>query len=290
MRYLRPIFQVILLFSINSCSNNVDTSPENHPEIIEHISFVSKGDTLEGTLEIPAGKFPHPLMIFVHGSGKVTRSAYQSYYSKFYPLGYAIFRYDKRGVGESGGVYTEVPAFKSNDILPLLAEDANSAVQLLKNHENIDSAQIILIGASQAGWIIPITANLSNNVAFNVLVSGPTVNVGIENYYSYLTENTNYNDSTISAKLNQYNGIKGFNPVPSIKELNQPSLWLFGGKDRSIPTKESIEILNKIIIEDNKPFEIKLYPNADHSLRNSNGMSEPYLDFISSWLQSKIKY
>ncbi|OGU37075.1 MAG: hypothetical protein A2068_03330 [Ignavibacteria bacterium GWB2_35_6b] len=283
-----------------SCSNgnesNLQTTSEivenvtANPEIIENISFASDGIVLKGTLEIPAGNSPHPLMVFVHGSGRVTRSAYQSYYSEFYPNGYAIFRYDKRGVGESGGVYTEVPAFNSNEILPLLAKDANAAIQVLKKHKHIDSTQIIIIGASQAGWIIPIAANLSENVAFNVLVSGPTVTVGIENYYSYLTDNTNDSDSVISEKLKQYNGIQGFDPVPSIKKMKQPSLWLLGGKDRSIPSKESIEILNKIIVEENKPFEIKFYPDANHGLINSNGNREPYLDYINTWLQSKIQY
>lgn len=300
MKYIRVILQLFLLFIFCSCSNgnesNLQTNSEvlendttNH-EIIENISFISNGVVLKGTLEIPAGNSPHPLMVFVHGSGRVTRNVYQSYYSEFYPKGYAIFRYDKRGVGESGGVYTEVPAFNSNEILPLLAEDANAAIQLLKKYKHVDSTQIILIGASQAGWIIPIAANLSENVAYNILVSGPTVTVGIENYYSYLTDNTNDSDLIISEKLKQYNGVQGFDPVPAIKKMKQSSLWLLGGKDRSIPSKESIEILNEIIAEDNKPFEIKFYPDANHGLINANGNREPYLNFINTWLKNKIKY
>lgn len=290
MKFLCVIFFPVFISTIYSCSNGIESNSQTTDEIIENISFISNGVVLKGTLEIPAGNAPHPLMVFVHGSGRVTRSAYQSYYSEFYPNGYAIFRYDKRGVGESGGVYMEVPAFNSNEILTLLAVDANSAIQLLKKHQHIDSTQIILIGASQAGWIIPYAASLSENVAFNVLISGPTVTVGIENYYSSLTDNTNLSDSEISEKLKQYNGVQGFDPVPSLKKINQPSLWLLGGKDRSIPTKESIEILNQIIGDEKKPFDIKFYPDANHGLINSTGNREQYLDFISEWLQNKIKY
>ena len=62
--------------------------------------------------------------------------------------GLAVLTYDKRGVGDSGGVYQE---YASESNLSLLAQDALAGVNYLKGRPEIDSRRIGLIGASQAG-------------------------------------------------------------------------------------------------------------------------------------------
>ena len=53
--------------------------------------------------------------------------------------------YDKRGVGESTGDW-RTATFSD------LAEDALGAVELLKEHQQIDPSRIGLFGLSQGGW------------------------------------------------------------------------------------------------------------------------------------------
>jgi len=48
-------------------------------------------------------------------------------------------------------------------------------------------SDIGLWGVSQVGWILPIAANLIDEISYTILISGPTVTVGEENYYSDLT-------------------------------------------------------------------------------------------------------
>jgi hypothetical protein len=85
-----------------------------------------------------------------------------------------VFAYDKRGVGESGGNWKE-------SSIADLASDAVAAVNHLKARE--PNAQIGLWGGSQGGWIVPIAATLSPNVAFIISVSGAGMSPGEQMLY-----------------------------------------------------------------------------------------------------------
>lgn len=248
--------------------------------------FISKGDTLEGLLEVPRLSGKRPLVIFVHGSGRVDRSDYYFYVDRFWKAGYATFRYDKRGVGASGGAFLKINEFTSAASLPQLAIDAHAAVEKLSNDPRIDSRKILLMGNSQAGWIIPVAANLGG-VSRVIVVSGPAVSVGEEMYYSRLVEQTkdNYTNEQVSEFLQAYNGERGFDPVPHLRSLKVPSLWIIGGKDRSIPSAKTIEILESIKDENKLKLTIKQFEEADHSLRNTRTSQwEDLFGCVFTWL------
>lgn len=248
--------------------------------------FISKGDTLEGLLEIPQLAGQRPLVVFVHGSGRVDRSDYYFYVDKFWKAGYATFRYDKRGVGASGGDFLRINEYTSAASLPQLAADAHAAVELLSKNQRIDSKKILLMGNSQAGWIIPVAANLGG-VSGVIIVSGPAVTVGEEMHYSRLVEQTkdNYTNEQVNEFLKAYNGEQGFDPVPHLSALKVPSLWIIGGKDRSIPSAKTIEILESIKEENKLRLTIKPFEEADHSLRNTKtGQWEDLFGCVFSWL------
>src|SRR5262249_61485710 len=61
--------------------------------------------TLAGTLTIPPGASPHPGVVYVSGSGDTLREEAQWLEGVFVSHGIAVLAYDKRGVGQSGGVY-----------------------------------------------------------------------------------------------------------------------------------------------------------------------------------------
>ncbi len=103
--------------------------------LVSTVQFVSSdGILLEGTLELPTLTGTHPLVIFVHGSGRATRSDYQEIVNELLPKGYAVFRYDKRGVGASQGTYSGVSAKNSIDLILLLASDAAATISHLKKN------------------------------------------------------------------------------------------------------------------------------------------------------------
>ncbi len=71
------------------------------------VEFVSRGATLKGTLYLPAVPGPHPAIVTVNGSGRLTRhDQYPQQIARYFPpRGIAVLAFDKRGCGESGGDY-----------------------------------------------------------------------------------------------------------------------------------------------------------------------------------------
>jgi hypothetical protein len=53
----------------------------------------------------------------------------------------------------------------------------------------VDPARVGFLGASQAGWIIPLALSKAapDEAAFAIILSGPATSVGLEMEYSRLT-------------------------------------------------------------------------------------------------------
>lgn len=267
----------------------------------EDITFTSAaGTTLAGRISLPESNSPLPAFMMLHGSEQGTRDNFGNQVMAHYMLsrGFAILNYDKRGVGESGGTYQEA-ASASN--LQKLAEDAVAGVEYLASRPDIDAERIGLIGGSQAGWIIPISASESDRIAFFVILSGPVVSVSHEDLYSSYT---NDGDSLVTydaEKLNQTLREKapsGFDPLPVITELSQPGLWLWGSVDKSVPVTVSAENLQALIDSGKSNFSYTIFPGGDHNLNiSTNGLFaeipySPGLLFYSTlteWLEKTVQ-
>lgn len=240
-------------------------------EIVDPVEFMSGDIRLVGRLYLPEAGAPVPGVVMVHGSGRRVRAESQRLAIAMAEAGFAVLRYDKRGVGDSEGSYSGVGPANSERLLSLLAGDALAGVRFLAAHAAVDEARVGLIGNSQAGWIIPIAAADSDAIAFAVLIVGPAVTIGEENYYSGLTGQNpaNMTDDfieSVSAELTTYAGPMGFDPRPSIEAMEIPALWVLGGHDESIPTTETVQILEEIVAEFDKPFDIHVYPRGTHGL------------------------
>ena len=69
------------------------------------VRFASQGVILAGELDLPLGDSPAPLVFVIHHSGPVDRDSYGYLAELLVAEGYAVFRFDKRGTGMSGGEY-----------------------------------------------------------------------------------------------------------------------------------------------------------------------------------------
>ena len=230
-------------------------------------TFPSGDIRLAYRLDRPTGTGPFPAIVMGHGSGQATRHQLGSIAGRFAAAGFAVLRYDKRGVGDSGGVY-EVAGNVANSerTFPILAGDMLAGVEFLKTRGDVDPARIGLFGVSQAGWIIPLAASRSSDVKFMILVVGPTVSVGVENYYSNLVEFTpsaSLDDAYARSRV--YSGPHGYDPRRTLESLSTPGLWLLGGADRSIPTPLTVEVLQSLQ-DSGRPYRWIVYPGAGHNL------------------------
>jgi dipeptidyl aminopeptidase/acylaminoacyl peptidase len=134
------------------------------------VQYQSGEVTLAALLLIPGSGQPVPGAVIIQGSGTSDRSNQWSrdIANSLVRHGIAVLLTDKRGSGTSGGDWQEV-GFKE------LAGDALAGVQFLKNRPEIDRQRVGLVGLSQGGWVAPLTAARSHEVAFVVNVSGASV-------------------------------------------------------------------------------------------------------------------
>jgi pimeloyl-ACP methyl ester carboxylesterase len=261
-----------------------DTGAPSAPSIPAPPDTFPSGDVrLAYALDLPPGPGPFPAIVMGHGSGPVTRQQQAPLATGFVQAGFAVLRYDKRGVGGSGGVY-EVAGNVANSerVFPILAGDMVAGVEFLKTRPEIDPARIGLFGVSQAGWIVPLAASRSADVRFMILVVGPTVSVGVENYYSSLVEvSPTFPIDEAYARSRVYTGPHGFDPLPTLQSLSTPGLWLLGGADRSIPTPLTVEVLQSLR-DSGRPYRWIVYPDADHNLAGVGFMNDA-IRFLEAW-------
>lgn len=141
----------------------------------ENITFDNQDAdiTLAGTLTLPEGKGPFETVILISGSGPQDRNEEILEHKPFLVIsdhltrnGFAVLRYDDRGVGESEGVHA---TGTSAD----LATDVESAVRYLKGRKEVQS--IGLMGHSEGGILAAMVAARSKDVDFVVLMAGSAV-------------------------------------------------------------------------------------------------------------------
>jgi len=146
-----------------------------YPYREEEVTFSNEkaGVNLAGTLTLPKGAGPFAAAVLVAGSGPQDRDDTIGNHKPFLVLsdyltrkGFAVLRYDKRGIGQSTG--SEEMATTLD-----LASDAQSAVAYLKTRKEIDSAKIGLIGHSEGAMIAPAIAAASNDLPWVVLLAAP---------------------------------------------------------------------------------------------------------------------
>lgn len=206
----------------------------------------------------------------------------------------AVLTYDKRGVGESGGVYAG-PEVGTNNVdsanLNLLSLDASSAANTLLAHLTDHHIQIGLIGGSQAGWVIPLAAKRNKNIKFMVIFSGGLVTVREQLRFQFYTHgNSNFWDTHTEedARKHIFNDADRYqfidtDPRDVLSKLSIPGLWIFGGKDIQVPVKLSIEHLSKLKSKNNR-YEYKLFPDLGHNTAFSN-TKEP-INIAIKWMKA----
>lgn len=143
------------------------TATRVDPHRSEDVTFNNGDVTLRGTLISPSTPGPHPVIVILHG-GDAGRRPFNFWPYFLVRYGIASLVYDKRGAGASTGNWQSA-TFED------LAGDALAAVELLRHHPKINPRQIGLWGNSNSGWVVPIAAARSKDVAFVISRAGSTL-------------------------------------------------------------------------------------------------------------------
>jgi pimeloyl-ACP methyl ester carboxylesterase len=258
---------------------------------IQDVKFESQGITLAGSILTP--KKTLAAVVIVHGSDPVKRE--MEFAKRLAKEGIAVLTYDKRGVGESGGVYVG-PSVGTNNIdttnLNLLSHDASAAVHTFRTYLKDKKTPIGLVGFSQAGWIIPIAASKNPQIEFMVLFSCPTITTLEQLRFQFYTNGNNnfwenHTESDVREHIKNDSDRYQFtatDPKISLNTLSIPGLWIFGEKDIQIPVKLCIEQLNTFKAQ-GKPYEYALFSTLGHNTVSDN-ITAP-VDISIQWIKQK---
>jgi fermentation-respiration switch protein FrsA (DUF1100 family) len=294
---------VTLLLAPMAGSNNTTHAANADDDISEEeIRFESGDVTLHGTVLVPNGASPgrKPAMALVHGSGPGPRELRRSDAEAFARGGIVTLIYDKRtkGYSESGLGYRSYE---------LLAQDALAAVRTLRTHPEADPDAVGLWGRSEGGWVVPLAANRSEEVAFVVLVGASGVSPArqvswfLESQLRHLGVSGSMVEVVSRTGIRVQVGTDGFaegyhDPVGPLERLRQPVLAMWGEKDRIVPPAESARIVQGALERGgNEHYTIRFIPDADHGLYSSpdgfvpgDAPAPEYPETVGSWVEQVV--
>jgi|GEM_PF-2560051 len=139
----------------------------------EKVTFPSNEVTLAGTLTLPVSGQPAPVIVLITGGGNRNRDAQIGRFKPFKLIaaylsqrGFAVLRFDDRGVGESTGINS----LESN--LDDFKDDALSAIAYLKSRDDIMHSRIGLLGHCAGAYACLKASFESKDVAFLTTMAG----------------------------------------------------------------------------------------------------------------------
>jgi pimeloyl-ACP methyl ester carboxylesterase len=318
--------------------------PKERPYVVEQVCFSSEdGTVLAGELTYPNGKGPFKALVLVSGYGSshepADRDSYMGKLVNHKPFlvlsdlmtkrGYAVLRYDNRGVGKSSGSWLETTD-------PIYASDAAAALKWLREQSKINILKAGYIGHSQGGIKAPMAAKIekpdfmvflaggvesTSEIIINVTLDHVRkLNLSKEEINKLLEQQNRIFDIMRSSKdrhiaklhIEQYLIEQGESPSNAalvanvstlpvtfesldrnwetiIKQYEGPILALYGGKDKTVDANRNIKRTKAVLV--NPASKVKLFPNMNHLFQPAKkGGSEEYWEIETTFDESVADY
>ncbi len=258
------------------------------------------GVVLSGTLIYPINNF-NKVVIIVPGSGKDTRHSHFDIASAFLFNGIAIYRFDDRGVGQSGGKYN-----RQKETATSLRKDVVAAFEELRKLDVLSGKKIGILGHSLGGIASIGALGEGCNFDFLIQVATPVEDNGAFLKYQVSTDVVGFyrvknktpdeiihfidvvrktirpdEDHKTSKrkikgvikKLNFKKGRHIINPViidlmkqnheSTYMSSKTPILFIMGSKDKIVSSENEIKTLKKL---NNPNISIALINEVNHYL------------------------
>ncbi len=301
----------------------------------EPVKVVSNGFTLVGTAtKPPKPTTPRlPAVILVAGSGPLDRDEVVAGIPLFGQMaralvgdGFLVIRYDKRGVGQSGGR-------PESATLSDFADDVVAIVKYLEKRPDVNAKRIAVLGHSEGAWVALRAASRNKDIAALVTIAGAAVTGGeliLEQQRHALERGSLPEDEKIrliqlqkriqrallegagwegvpaqarkAADTAWFQSLLAFDPAAVMKETRQPLLVVHGELDRQVPVAHADQLVARAR-ERKKggPVEEIRLPGLNHllvpattgevgeypSLPDKN-VSAQAMSAIAQWLQKTL--
>lgn len=262
---------------------------------------------IKGSLYKPLNREKHPLLIIAHGADNPSRTnwVYRYYAYLLVKYGYAVFIYDQRGSGASGG--------KKDADLNMHAVDLVAIGKHFSKHAEIDPGRMAIIGESRGGWVAPMAAGMSNYFKSLILIQGsPKSPIDLEyDVIKSSLQDRGFSQSQIdsaisyaglyfktarnphsweqlvnerkmiedrewteqlpkSDKLNDENMLwwknNDVDPAPYLKKRKASILAIYGTADIYVPANDNAPLMKSYLSESAKAYKVLTITDLPHSL------------------------
>ena len=151
---------------------------------------LGNGVKTNAQLTLPAeGHGPFPAVLLIPGSGPVDMNETQAENAKpFWQIshylterGFAVLRYDKRGVGE-GSIISDANVWGNMTINDLI-EDSKKALNVLMHQPEVDPDRVSILGHSEGTIIAPRVAIDNSTKVKNIVLMGTVAQNGLDLEY-----------------------------------------------------------------------------------------------------------
>ena len=319
MKYIKKLLLILLTLilplNITACGSSDNIEKQEDIKGGEQSVTINPGDEYElpGTLTIPDGAGPFPVVIFVHGSGPNDRDetigrirVFKDLADQLSLLGIASIRYDKRTYiyGQKIIDEADVNWTVKNEVI----DDTIFALDLALQTDKIDKEKIYIAGHSMGGYLIPriYQADINKNIAGYISLAGSVRSMDeltleqINYLLSFQDNMTNQEKSdykkqvinALQAISNLTEADRGKNilltgntyptywldladyrPDKEIKKIDKPLLFLQGQNDYQVT--ETDFNLWKEAVGDRNDVKFILYPNLTHAFTYTEQLSKP---------------
>lgn len=263
------------------------------------VMIPAAGFTLAGTITTPPtmGRLKHPAVILVAGSGPVDRDENVHGIPIFAQLagalaekGFIVLRYDKRGVGQSGGRSERVT-------LQDYAEDLITAVKWMEKRDDVDEKRLAVAGHSEGGMVAMLAGAREKKIKSLVLmaVPGTTGAELILEQQRHVLDTMKTPEAERTEKIDLQKRIQAavvsgewafvpddlrkqadspwfrslllFDPAETMKKVKQPVLIIQGALDTQVPPHHADRLAELARGRKNKqPVEVVHLPGVNHLL------------------------
>lgn len=294
MRMIRLLLAAAVLVGLAATPAAAASEP-----VSSEITFRGDGGiVLHGTVLTPAGAPDrHPGMVLVHGAGEGTpRTKLMGEAVAFARTGMSVLVYDKRSAGYS--------VFHRD--YGQLARDALGAVAALRAQPGVDPAKVGLWGLSEGGWVAPLAASQSSQVAFVVTVGGNVLEPLRQQTWATAA---GLRKAGVSGSLvdrtepNLYRVIADgglfpepwYSPGPVLERVKQPVLAIWGADDLLTPPQETPPLFAAALERGgNRHYTLRYVPDADHAAHQSPdhgvtrlpALAPGYAQLVGDWVRS----
>jgi pimeloyl-ACP methyl ester carboxylesterase len=256
---------------------------------------------------------PKAVLLFVHGDGDVTYNA-EGYYDIIWELlrnqGYAIFSWNKPGIGKSEGNWLK-------QSMQDRQSETLAAIEAVQKKYHFKPNDTGLIGFSQAGWVLPALSNGKSKIGFMVGIGFARnwVNQGTYHTQTRLALDGANKQKIINTLKSNDKNILFFNGKPTYEEylkksstdpmtklryefvlknyrsdatldyslINIPTLLLWGDKDLNVNAKGEFKWW-KIAKNKNQFVSTYLVSNASHAMLDAESFDSQNFS-VSQWIK-----